>query len=86
MNKGEFVKMIHEMMERYRNIGILQSVKRNKHMNDYKGEPVSQETLDAIMVDFVNYIAATQGMDYALYTKDLKTLNIPKENNEDIVI
>lgn len=32
---------------------------------------VLDSTIDAILVDFINYIAHMQGIDLALYTKDL---------------
>jgi hypothetical protein len=59
-------------VKEYRNSGVLKSVRRNNHMNDYKGENVSQETLDAVLVDFVNFLGMQQGIDLAMYTSDLK--------------
>ena len=50
-----------------------QSLKRNNHMNDIEeDEMVQQRHIDAVLVDFINYIGVKQGIDYALYTKDLK--------------
>jgi len=49
-----------------------QSLIRNNHMNaivDF--EQVQQRHIDAVLVDFINYIANNMGIDYALYTKDL---------------
>lgn len=91
MTRGELVKLIDETMRLYRANGILDSVKRNSHMNEYKNEKVSQKTLDAIMVDFVNFVASTQGIDYALYTSDLPSVVMPQENvqplnDDDVVI
>lgn len=49
------------------------SVKRNKHMN--RGiddlDIIRQAVVDAILVDFINYIGVKSGIDYALYTSDL---------------
>lgn len=46
------------------------SILRNKHMNQAKEQP-SQDTVDAILTDFINRIASRQNVDLALYTKDL---------------
>ena len=49
------------------------SVKRNKHMNqgidDF--DIIRQAVIDAVLVDFINYIGVKSGIDYALYTSDL---------------
>lgn len=45
--------------------------KRNAHMHDIT-EPPSQEVIDAVLVGFINDIGISQGIDYALYTIDLK--------------
>lgn len=50
------------------------SLERNNHMNDIEpGEMVQQRHIDAVLVDFINYIGVKNGVDYALYTKDLKS-------------
>ena len=48
------------------------SVDRNLHMNDL-GAPMAldRKVTDAIVVDFVNFLAARQGLDLALYTSSL---------------
>jgi hypothetical protein len=49
------------------------SLKRNNHMNEIEeGEVVQQRHIDAVLVDFINHIGVKHGIDYALYTKDLK--------------
>jgi hypothetical protein len=72
MTRGELVEWLVKNVKEYRNSGVLKSVRRNNHMNDYKGENVSQETLDAVLVDFVNFLGMQQGIDLAMYTSDLK--------------
>lgn len=42
----------------------------NKHMHDYKGEALTQEQVDALLSNFINFVAATWGVDYALYARD----------------
>jgi CRISPR/Cas system endoribonuclease Cas6 (RAMP superfamily) len=56
----------------YKKEDVLKSITRNSHMNDYDGEEVKETTIDAILVDFINYIAAHQGVDLALYTRDME--------------
>ena len=72
MNRGELVLLISEYAKKYCSGNVLESVSRNYHMNNYSGEPVSKETIDAIIVDFVNFIGMQQGIDLAMYTEDLK--------------
>lgn len=48
------------------------SILKNKHMNNLKEEPIlSQDTIDAILTDFINNIASKNNVDLALYSKDL---------------
>jgi hypothetical protein len=35
------------------------------------GEKVQQRIIDAVLVDFINYIGMKHGIDYGIYTKDL---------------
>lgn len=46
-----------------------ESIKRNSHMNSNVGE-VDQKAIDAVLVDFINYLSLRTGMDLALYTVD----------------
>ncbi len=62
------------------------SITRNSHMNElneyeFSGETkeIDQKYIDAILVDFVNYIGANQCLDWGLYTKYL----LGKDENED---
>ena len=49
------------------------SIARNDHMNDIKiDETIEQKVIDAVLVDYINYIAARNGIDYGLYTSDLR--------------
>jgi hypothetical protein len=46
-----------------------QSLERNNHMNEIEScELVQQRHIDAVLVDFINYIGFKHGIDYALYT------------------
>jgi len=71
MTRGELVGLIAKYAKEYRKLGVLESVKRNSHMSQYKGEQVSPQTIDAILVDFVNFVGMKQCLDFGMYTKDL---------------
>lgn len=52
------------------------SLIRNNHMNEIKpNEQIEQRIIDAVLVDFINYICSINGIDFALYTSDLTTGN-----------
>jgi len=44
---------------------------RNSHMHDLKEAP-SQEIVDAVLTGFINHVGLQQGVDYAIYARDLK--------------
>lgn len=72
MTAIELLPLLVEDAKKYR-ISASESIERNRHMNDIlKGEFIEQSYIDAVLVDFINSIASTYGIDYALYTKDLK--------------
>lgn len=48
------------------------ALKRNTHMHAYRGKPISQNAIDAILVGFINSVGVHQGVDLALYTRDLE--------------
>jgi len=72
LTKGELCNMLVDRANEYRSNGILKSLKRNNHMNNFSDKKLKQSTADAILVDFINYVAACQGMDLGLYTKHLE--------------
>ena len=43
---------------------------RNSHMHEITEAP-DQKVIDAVLVGFINSVGVFQGVDYALYTKDL---------------
>ena len=67
MTKGELLSLIEKEGRRYSKEAI-NSMKINKHMHDCKNPKASQAFIDAILVDFINYIAYGQGVDYGLHT------------------
>lgn len=71
MTTIEYLNGLTEYAKDY-SIIAKQSVIRNNHMNDINsGEFIEQKHIDAILVDFINYIASLQGVDYGLYTDDI---------------
>lgn len=68
MNKIELLEMLKNCAIKYRK--DTNSVSRNQHLTNMKNEP-SQETKDAVLIDFINYIGMYQGIDYALSTSDI---------------
>lgn len=57
-----------------------ESVKRNNHMNLVIEEDVDislgdNNIVEAVLVDFVNYIGSNQGLDWGLYTGHLHEEN-----------
>jgi len=46
-------------------------ISRNNHLTCLKEDP-KQETTDAVLVSFINYIGMKYGVDYALSAEDLK--------------
>jgi hypothetical protein len=71
MTKIELLEYLTRMAKEYRS-GCAASVIRNRHMNETNGEcNADQNTIDAILVDFINRIGVDQHVDYGLYTRDL---------------
>lgn len=74
MRKGKLLMMLERHINEYR-LDANNSLRRNSHMNESvmeSKEDVPQQVIDALLVDFVNYVGAQQGLDYGLYTKYLR--------------
>ena len=72
MNAIEVLTEVNVYAEKYRKKAN-ESIQRNRHMNQIKeNENLSQLHIDAILVDFINYMGSQSGIDYGLHTKDLK--------------
>lgn len=66
----ELLNSLKDDAQKYRS-GALDSLARNSHMNDVKRtDLIKQETVDAILVDFINFVASKHCVDYGLHTKD----------------
>jgi len=72
MNVKEFLEKTANHAKEYRN-EAQKSLVRNNHMNEIEaGEQVQQRIIDAVLTDFINYVGMEHGIDYGIYTKDLK--------------
>lgn len=70
MINGQLMDMLIDHAKQYCP-GALESINRNSHMNEYHGEKVSQNVIDALIVDFINFIGSQHCLDLGLYTKHL---------------
>jgi len=71
MKTIELLELLTTHATNYREIAK-QSVMRNAHMNNLTfDDTIQQPHVDAILTDFINYVAANMGVDYGLYTEDL---------------
>lgn len=70
MNKIDLLNMLTAYVKEYAP-DANNSIKRNNHMNNNTGNVILQNDIDALLVDFVNFVGMKQGVDYALYTSDL---------------
>jgi hypothetical protein len=83
MTRGEFLHLLSEYAKIYVPEAVA-SVTRNHHMNDLTGGKiyyntppvleveVDQRVVDAVVVDFINFIGEKMWVDYGMYTKDLR--------------
>jgi hypothetical protein len=62
VTKGELLKFLEDEIKGYRK-GAIASLERSKHMHNCGNLRVSQDFIDALLVDSVNNIAAGQGID-----------------------
>lgn len=77
MTREELLHLLEENAKEYRKTAF-SSVKRNKHMNELsetdfvqlrENRQLAQKTIDALLVDFINFVGAGQGLDWGLHTK-----------------
>lgn len=72
MKSIELLDMLKEDAKIYRK-DSLQSLARNSHMNEVRRvDLIKQPVIDAVLVDFINFVASKHCVDYSLYTKDLE--------------
>lgn len=72
MKTLDMLELAKDYAKNYRHVAQ-KSIERNNHMNEIeRGEIVDQRHIDAVVVDFINYIGIKHGIDYGLYTEELK--------------
>jgi hypothetical protein len=73
----ELLTLLTEAAMRYR-LRAMRSLDVNAHTHrmDPDNTP-SQDQLDAVLTDFINAFAGGQGIDYALYSRDLAACPYP---------
>lgn len=76
MTKKELLDMLTNIAIEYRKESYDSVFNRNTHMNNLGSiaKVISidaQDIIDAVVVDFINYVGSYQGLDWGLYTKDL---------------
>lgn len=73
MSKKELLEMLIRNAKEYRG-GAKKSIRRNSHMLHFGKYVVpSQDVIDDMLTDFLNFVASEQGIDLALYSTDLET-------------
>lgn len=71
MNALQFLDIMKSRAVMYRK-DAQASLSRNAHMNSLAGEVlITQDDIDAVLVDFINFNGMQMGVDYALYVQDL---------------
>lgn len=76
MKVGEVLELLKKYADKY-SVNAKSSLVRNNHMNDIKdNEEIDQRVIDAVLVDFINFIGMKNCVDYALYTRDLRDYNM----------
>lgn len=71
MTKIQLLEYLTRLAKEYRR-DANDSINRNQHMNNLKGKAqLDQDSIDALLTDFINIIGVDQGVDYGIYTRDL---------------
>jgi hypothetical protein len=82
MNKITLLEMLTRDAAGYSLIAK-ESIMRNNHMNDITEINIKEDEINALLVDFINYIGMKQGVDYALYTTDFKKEQLKFKDNKE---
>ena len=65
--KLDLLQYLEAAAKKYRKNAV-KSVNRNCHMNDCEGKVnIPQSIVDALLVDFINFVGVEQGVDFGLY-------------------
>ena len=80
MTPGKLISLLTDHAKDYKRQVGTGGVTMNGHMNDYHGQAPSAELVDAVLVDFINYVGVQYGVDWALYARNLLD---PKRGGHD---
>ena len=70
---NNYIKTITEHIKEYCKSNSMESIVRNKNMNNFCGYlSQDKELIKAILVDFANFSCSKFGIDLGLYTQDLE--------------
>jgi hypothetical protein len=72
MSSIEFLVLNTNLAKQYRLQAAL-SIGRNAHLTNLSSKTPSQAEIDAVLVDFINYVGTVNGVDYALNVNDLRS-------------
>lgn len=70
MIKADYLDILTNNAKKYRK-DANDSINRNSHMNRSTGDEINQHDIDALLVDFINFVGMQMGVDYAVYTHDI---------------
>jgi hypothetical protein len=72
MKTIEVLNILKCYATKYKEEGIIKSVKGNSHMNELSDDiKMTSEEAEAVIVDFINYVGVQSCIDYGLYTRDI---------------
>jgi hypothetical protein len=72
MNVIEVLSTLKDYAVEYRKSDIVESVKRNSHMNRVpEDSKLTEAEAVAVVTDFINYIGMKNSVDCGLYTSDI---------------
>ena len=81
MTRGEILHLLSDYAKEYCPTAF-ESIIRNCHMNELEKHDempqLDRKYSDALIVDFINFIGAKQGLDWGMYTEDLKKNDLPE--------
>lgn len=67
----DLLKIVESAAQEYRP-GSLKSIQRNSHLHDCADDDIGkQDFVDAVLTDFINFLAARYGVDYAMHASDI---------------
>lgn len=66
------IKTLIDAAKAYR-CNAMTSISRNGHMHNATGMPIDQRDIDAMLTDYINFVASRYGIDLALYAVDLES-------------